>query len=218
MSDIRSIPVTEVRSRASLSPSATAELFGKGYQLRGTERVRLAMNGQVHAEIAVRAGRETALFLDGIDAVEAQAEGLRLVGPSGSISAPEMTRLTSRLFLPKSVRSAMRVSESAALQAGEIVFPNIRVMDGSTVEFEMERAAFLAAARPTGARLVPGLALPEEPKAPSSTSREMEIEGRLITENDIRQARLKRRKIRVRQGQIVTPAALSLARELGVFE
>jgi hypothetical protein len=154
-----------------------------------------------------------------VDAAEiGNTQGYRLVGPSGSIAAPEIIRLNCRLFLPKALRSALKVGDTAAVHAGDIVLPTVSVMDGSTAEFEMERAAYLAAARPTGARLVPGLALPEEPKAPSSTSREMEIEGRLITENDVRQARLKRRKIRVRQGQIVTPAAQSLGRELGVFE
>ena len=43
------------------------------------------------------------------------------------------------------------------------------------------------------------------------------IERRVVTETDVRQARLKHRRIRLTPGQIVTPAAQTLGREAGIF-
>ena len=50
-----------------------------------------------------------------------------------------------------------------------------------------------------------------------TTDLKVRATGRLITENDVRQARVHHQTIVVRDGQIVTPAARSLGRELGVL-
>ena len=55
-------------------------------------------------------------------------------------------------------------------------------------------------------------------KAEAETEGEIKLQKRLITENDVRMAWRGRRKIKIMPGQIITPAARSLGKELKVLE
>jgi hypothetical protein len=215
------IPVRPTASRAGLTPALVAALFGDRYALRGTERVDVVRLGRVLAQVPVRSASAPALALDAVDAAHVErADGLRLQGPAGSADAPAPTRVRSRLVLSGGLRRAWGVGERATLGLGPLALV-VEVDAGAEAAARVERAAWLAAGRPETARWLPDVAL-AEPAASGSGVAEpagpYRVPRRVVTETDVRQARLHRRTIRVGPDQVVTPAALSLGREWGVLD
>ena len=212
------IPVRPLGSRAVLPPDAKARLFGTGSALRPTARVEVVRLGEVRATVPVEAGPTLSLHLDAVEA-EAVGEptGLRLRGPVGALDAPRPASVTNRLVLPDALRRAWNVPERVALILGSIAI-TAHVVTGPEAGADVDRALWLGAGRPEAARWMPALDL-APPEAESETdARVVTVERRVITETDVRQARLKHKRIRLGVGQIVTPAARSLAREWDVFE
>lgn len=206
------IPLLASASRAILPPATVEALFGRGYRWRGTERVRLGGGPTIPA----RRGDEPALLLDRLDATGLDGS-LRLVGPRGSIEAPRPRPVPRELVLPAALRRAwgLEVRQQVAVEVGAIIVTGVGVVDGDPAGVRLDRVDLLAAG--TGedatARLRRDVAAPA-----GSAEEESPPLARLITENDVRQARLHGRRIVVRPGQILTPAARSLGRELGVLE
>lgn len=214
------IPVTAAASSVRLDGPLVAALFGRGYALRGTERVRLARHGRDGGTATVAAGPPGVC----LDALAADAlgglDGVRLVGPAGSAPAPATCRVASVLHLPAGLRRAWGVGDSATLALGAVAV-RADVQEAPTAGVSVDRALWLAAGRPAVARwvaadltLVPPVASPADDPQAAIT----EVSRRVVTETDVRQARLRGQRLRVRPGQVVTPAAQSLAREWGVFE
>lgn len=209
------IPVRPLASRATLGPAAVAALFGSGATLRPAARVDVVRLGERVATVAVEPGPETALCLDALDAEAARGD-LVLRGPVGARPAPAPEPVGSRLVLPDGLRRAWNVPDRTAVALGAIA-ASMTVAVGDEPVVEVDRALWLGAGRPDAARWLPGLDLaPAEPPA-EPDARVVTIDRRVVTETDVRQARLHRRRIRLGAGQIVTPAARSLGREWDVF-
>jgi len=214
------LPVTAAGPSVALDAARVAALFGRGHRLRGTERVRLARLGRDGGLAPVVAGL-TGLVLDALTAdALGGLDGVRLVGPAGSAAAPPARHVTPVLHLPAGLRRAWGVSDAATLVVGAVAV-RASVEDGVAPGVMVDRALWLAAGRPATARwlpgdtsLVPPAASPADELSPAIT----EIPRRVVTETDVRQARLHGRRLRLRPGQVVTPAAQSLAREWDVFE
>ena len=217
------IPVRLARSHATLPPEAVAALFGAGYALRGTERVEVVVNGEVRLSVEARPGAALALFLDTVDReMLGTTTRLQLRGPQGTRSAPDPRPLLPSLLLPDGLLRAWSLTEGqrVALAVGRVVLLEVPVAKGERAEAAVDRAVVRAADDASTARWLPGLNVHA---APSSLARPvtdgpLTVEGRVVTENDVRQARLLKKKLRLRPGQIVTPAARDLGRVLGLFE
>lgn len=211
-----SLPIEVGRSRALLGPHELGALFGAGYRLRGAEHVHLP--GGVR--VAVAPAEAPRLVLGGLDRSRlGSLEGLYLRGPAGSLPAPEPERVRRALILPKGLLRAWGLApgEAVTLQAGALAFGGVRVEEGEAARVVLDEADALAADLAPGAtaRWRPDLAL-ESPEAPAPEPEDFPA-GRVVTETDIRQARLRGERIRLRPGQILTPAARTLGRELGIL-
>jgi hypothetical protein len=205
------LPVRPLGSLVTLPPGPLAEVFGAGATLRPSAVLEVVRLGEVVGRMPVAAGDALRLRVDALAEVEGAAVHLR--GPAGAVTVEaEPTR--SRLVLPDGLRRAWGVGESAVLGLGAVALA-VPVESGPDAAAEVERALWLGAGRPETARWLPGVDL--APPAPEPADGPLVIERRVITETDVRQARLKRRRIRLTPGQIVTPAARTLGREAGVF-
>ena len=211
------IPVRALASVATLPPDAVRALFGRDAALRGPERVAVVRQGQVVARVAVEAGSALALRLDRLDrqAVDAPT-GLRLQGPVGAVDAPAPQLVESRLELPEGLKAAWRIGDEATVALGPVAL-RVAVAVGA-LGLAVDRALWVGAGAPDAARWLPAVTWERDaPAAPDADPRVAVVSRRVITESDVRQARLRRQTIRVAPGQIVTPAARSLGRETGVL-
>ncbi|WP_412069777.1 hypothetical protein [Rubrivirga sp. IMCC43871] len=210
------LPVRAIGSRAVVPAKALATLFGDRATLGPSATVEVVRLGHVVARIPVATGAALALVLDATDA-DALGGSVVLRGPVGASASVEPTAVGSRLVLPGGLRRAWNVPNRAAVALGPLA-AMVAVADGPDPAVEIDRALWLAAGRPETARWLPGLVLDtlDDAAEPDRTG-PLTIDRRVITETDVRQARLGHRQIRVAEGQIVTPAAASLARETGVF-
>lgn len=215
------IPVRALASIATLSPDAVQHLFGASATLRGTEQLALVQLGQVRAHVSVQQGPTLDLQLDSLDASSTtSALGLRLQGPVGVLDASSVQPLQSALTVPEGLKAAWRMGDEATLGIGSLAI-QVPVAVGNELAMGVERALWLGAGSPETARWLPQTtwtATPKTAKEPDNDPRVATILGRVVTETDVRQARLRRQRIRLSPGQIVTPAARSLAREWGVFD
>ena len=212
------IPVAPLEPGVCLDGPSVAALYGKGYRLAGSERVGLSRLGRTLAHLPVTPG-PTSIRLDGpLRAALDGLNGLRLVGPCGSAAAPPASSVVSRLVLPTGLRAAWGVPAVATLALGDLAV-QVPVAEGPVPTVELDRGLWHAASEPATAQWLPSvqwasLGAPElAPETDASV-----VTRRVVTENDVRQARLRHRKIRLSPGQVVTPAAQSLAREWGVFD
>ena len=208
------IPVRALPSRATLPPDAVAALFGAKATLRPTARVALVRGGREVSRVSVAQGAALAVTLDQTDAA---SRPVRVQGPVGVSGPVTPGAVRSRLVLPDGLRRAWNVPDRATLHLGTVALA-VEVESGTEAVAEIERAVWLGAGRPETARWLPGLVLAEPAADPAEDDGALRIERRVVTETDVRQARLARRRIRLAEGQIVTPAARSLAREWDVFE
>ena len=207
------LPVRPLASRAVLPPDAVAVLFGPGATLRPSATAEVVRLGAAVGRVAVETGAALALWVDATDAI-AGAASLR--GPVGAIGPVTAKSVRSRLALPDGLRRAWGIGDVATVGLGPLAV-GLPVETGPEVRVEAERALWLAADRPETARWLPGVDL--APPAPDADAEAgvVVIERRVVTETDVRQARLKHRRIRLTPGQIVTPAAQTLGREAGIF-
>ena len=210
------LAVRPVASHAVLSPDAALALFGA--PLRGTERVRVVRHGRDVAPVPVSAGPSPRLVLDAL--FDAPSDALRIAGPVGAVPAPPPERVSSRLVLPAGLSRAWGVGETAVVGIGALAV-KVPVEAGTDAGLDVDRALWLAAGRPETARWLAqtswpdadAMTLPDADAAPDA----LVVPRRVVTETDVRQARLRRQTIRIAPGQIVTPAAATMAREWDVF-
>lgn len=207
------IPVRPLRSQAVLSPAAMAEAFGAGATLGPSATVEIVRQGQCLGRIPVVRGDALALT---IDATLGDLGGpVHVRGPVGAVGPVRAAAARSCLVVPDGLRRAWGLGDTATLGLGAVAVA-VPVEAGAEVRAEIDAALWLGSGRPETARWLAHVALAapvEEDDADDA-----QIERRVITENDVRQARRQRRRIRLRPGQIVTPAARSLAHEWNVFE
>lgn len=208
------IPVRPLVSRAVLPPEALAALFGAKAVLRPTARVALVRAGREIARVAVETGPQLAVVLDQTDAVDGP---VRIQGPVGASAPVTPTSVRSYLEMPDGLRRAWGVSDRATLGLGPVALA-VEVARGPEVVACLERAVWLGGGMPETARWLPGIELAPAAQADAPDDGALRIPRRVITENDVRRARLGHRRIQLTPGQIVTPAARSLAREWNVFE
>ena len=204
------LPVRPLGPLATLPPAALAAVFGAGATLRPSATVEVVRVGDVVARVPVAAGAALALRVDATVKVEG---AVHLRGPAGAVAVTaEPAR--SRLVLPDGLRRAWGVADAAVVALGPVALA-VPVESGPEATVEVDRALWLGAGRPETARWLPGVDL--APPAPPADDGPIVVDRRVVTETDVRQARLKRRRIRLTPGQIVTPAARSLGREARVF-
>lgn len=206
------IPLIEAASRVTLPPASVEALFGKGYRLRGGERVKLGSE----VSLQVHAGNKALVVLDRMDRSATGTGPLRLIGPRGVLDVPPAGLLTRRLVLPAGVRRAWRLepAQPVALAADSLIWTNVVVAEGPAAGAVLDRVDLLAAGLNPGDFVVLRRDVPASEPAGEATP----PPKRLITENDVRQARLHGKRIAVQPGQIITPAARSLGKELGVLD
>lgn len=214
------LPIRLAASVARLALSTREALFGTT-TLRGGERVRLVASGRTEVSLAAFAAEVDAVELDPADAHALGSGPLRLVGPMGTAAAPAPRRLGRRLALPPALRRAWALEPSTPLwvEAGSVVFGGVALEEDDTAALHLPRTDVLAAGLDPAtdtARLRRDLAQATRAEPPEGPP--VRLTGRLVTENDVRQARLRGQRIVVHPGQLVTPAARSLGRELGVLE
>ena len=219
------IPIRPADSRAVLPPEAVAALFGAGHRLRGTERVEVVALGKQVTAVEVHPGPTLRLVLDAADRHAAPPDApLRLVGPKGVLLLdPPAEALPSRLVLPPGLLTAWGLAPGrrVAVAVGRAVLTDVPVEAGEAVALHADRAVLLAGevTESHAARWLPDFEAPtSSPPSPGAPPSEPATPPRVITENDVRQARKRREKLRVGPGQIVTPAARALGRELGVLD
>ena len=166
-------------------------------------------------------GREFVLEApeDGVDRL-GDGPPLRLRGPKGALDAPAVEATPRALVLPAGLLGAWRLKagQRVTIQAGAVAFGDVVVEEGQPAHVRLDPPDGLAAGLAEGAavRWNPTLDL-ASPEPASKPDPKVRPTGRLITENDVRQARLRNQTIVVQSGQILTPAARSLGRELGVL-
>lgn len=209
------LAVRPVASHAVLPGALALALFGSA--LRGAERVDVVRLGRVLATVPVVPGPALRLVLDASVDADAYAGGLRLSGPVGIVDAPAAEPARPRLVLPAGLVRAWGVGERAVVALGSVAV-SAAVEAGAEAGLEVDRAVWIAAGRPATARWMPGVAWESETRADATPTTVQTVPRRVVTETDVRQARTKRLTIRLTPGQVVTPAAASLAREWGVFE
>jgi hypothetical protein len=212
------IPVREHASVATLPPDAVRDLFGASATLRGSERLAVIQRGQVRAHVAVLPGKTLALHLDAFDASSmASLTSLRIQGPVGVLEAPTVQPIRSTLRVPEGLKAAWRMGDEATVGLGSLAV-RVPVETGLELALSVDRALWLGAGSPGMARWLPQTTWAAVPDSePKADPRIAVVPRRVVTETDVRQARLRRQRIRLAPGQIVTPAARSLAREHGVF-
>lgn len=195
-------------------------LFGKGYRFYGSEKLRLTgPAGEI--SVGIIEDKTTRVELDRLDAMMVAPTDLKLdvIGPKGKLKNRPIHVLQRALVLPKSLHRTWGLSADStiALQVGSIILTNVKIQDGQYIGLHLDRTDLAS----SGVDLKATAALRRNLKATTldlQASSDTAIPKRLITENDVRQARLKGKKINVQPGQLVTPAARSLGKELGVFE
>lgn len=214
------IPVVPAGASVTLDAAGMAALFGRGYTLRGAEQVALARLGRVAGPAAVSSGAPRVA----VDAATAERlgglDGVRLVGPCGSLAASGVALVAPHLRLPAGLRRAWGVPDEATVALG-LVALSLAVEEGPEASLRVDRALWLACGQPATARWLPGVNWAADPSVTEASERDASITvvaRRVVTETDVRQARLRGRRIRLAPGQVVTPAAQSLAREWSVFE
>jgi hypothetical protein len=207
------LPVRPVASSAALPEAVAVALFGA--PLRGSEHVDVVRLGRVVATVAAVAGPALRLVLDA--SCDAEPGGLRLCGPVGNVDAPAPEPVAARLVLPAGLVRAWGVGERAAVAVGGVAV-RASVEAGAVAGIEVDRAVWIAAGRPATARWLPGMEWEDEVRPEPADATTLVVPRRVVTETDVRQAKLRRLTIRIAPGQVVTPAAQSLAREWGVFE
>lgn len=208
------IPLRPLATRATLTRADARQLFGTD-ALTGRETVEVVRLGEVlHPAAPVAIAENTRLIHD----ARLTPDGsVRLAGPLGAVGATAVP-VRTRLVAPAALRRAWGLGDAATVGLGALALA-VPVVDGD-LALEVEHALWLGAGRPETARWMAGLALPT---APADDDRQRDegpadIPRRVVTETDVRQAMLRRRRIRLRADQVVTPAARSLAKEHGVFE
>jgi hypothetical protein len=213
------LPVHAVASHAVLPPEAVEELFGAGYRLRGPERVEIVQLGRVRATVAVGAGTALRLVLDALDREGMTDAPVRLAGPKGAVTAPAPEAVAPRLGLPAGLRSAWGLAEGASVSVriGPLALTGVTVADGDAPGVWVDRAVVLAAGSPGTARWLPEGMIPE-PGSEEPGDDAAPPFPRVVTENDVRRARMRRETIRLVPGQKITPAARALGRELKVLD
>jgi len=215
------IPIQPIRSYAVLTGEMIEVLFGEGYRLRGTERVEVLQRGTLKGMADVILNEASALFLDAADRSNLSGEDLRLRGPKGFLPAPSPQPITAMLELPAGLMAAWNLSEGqrTTTAVGDVAL-RATVALGEAVCLRVDRSlVFAGDLDETGtARWIPDVVWADSGDASATPSEQPAPTKRLITENDVRRARMLRKRIRVQDGQIVTPAARTLAEELGVFE
>ena len=167
--------------------------------------------------------KTTRLDLDRLDAMRATTRvapterEIDVVGPKGKLRNVPVHVLPRTLTLPRSLHRTWGLSadSSVAVQVGSIILTDVVVQDGQSAGLHIDRTDLAS----SGVDLQASAILRRDLKAANpQASAEAGIPRKLITENDIRQARLKGKKITVQPGQLITPAARSLGKELGVLE
>ena len=210
------IPVRALGSRAVVTAADAAVLFGPNARLAPSASVEVVRAGQAVGRVGVEIGPTRSLVLDATAPSATASGAVSLRGSVGAVGPLEAEAVRSRLVLPDGLRRAWGVSERAVVALGAVALA-VPVEAGAEPAVEVERALWLGAGRPQAARWLAGVDL-AEPVAPDPAVGPVRIERRVVTETDVRQARLKHRRIRLSPGQIVTPAARSLGDEWGVFE
>ncbi len=211
------IPVSPQRSSLCVAPGDVAMLFGRGHALRGTERVALVRLGHHAGHAAVTAGTPALRVDSATDNRLGGRDGVRVVGPCGSIASPPVSRVETRLILPSGLRRAWGVGDAATLALGAVAM-SADVIEGAEASVTTDHGLWLAAGQPATARWLPGISWAATAMEPALKINAITgISRRVVTETDVRQARLRGQRIRLAPGQIVTPAARSLAKEWDVF-
>lgn len=211
------IPIEPIGSYAILTGEAIEALFGEGHQLRGTERVELVQRGKGVGIANVRLGETIALFLSGGDRLNVEQQDLRLRGPKGLFPAPDPQPIPAVLVLPDGLMGAWSLSESqqTTVVLGTVA-TRVTVARGTAACVRVDRSlVFAGGDADLAARWMPDVKWDNdamESSEPDTSSK------RLITENDVRRARMLRQRIRVQSGQLITPAARALADDLGVLD
>ena len=215
------LPLRIATSHAVLTAEDVRALFGAKHALRGSEHVFATRIGRGEVRVPIMAGTERRLVLDALDR-DALGDGppLRLRGPAGSVDAPPPTPVRRALRLPVALVKAwgLTTGQVITVQAGAVAFGDVVVEEGEG-HVRLGRTDALAAGLREGdtVRWNRELQLAAPPSTPDKTTPDVRTTGRLITENDVRQARLRGQQIVVRPDHIITPAAHSLGRELGIL-
>ncbi|HEX8298311.1 MAG TPA: hypothetical protein VF594_04055 [Rubricoccaceae bacterium] len=207
------LAVRPLGSHAVVPPDAALALFGA--PLRGAEHADVVRLGRVVARVPVETGATLRLVL-GAD-VDTPADGLRLAGPVGAASVAEVSPVRSHLVLPAGLSRAWGVGAVAVVSLGSVAV-RVPVEAGLDTGLSVDRALWLSAGRPATARWLPQTDWAEETPEGVPDTGALIVPRRVVTETDVRQARTRHRTIRLTTGQIVTPAAATLAREWNVFE
>lgn len=215
------LPLRIAASRAVLTAEDVRALFGARYPLRGSEHVFVTRSSRGEVRVPVAAGPERRLVLDALDrSALGGGAPLRLRGPAGSLDAPPPVPIQRALRLPASLVKAwgLTTGQAVTIQAGAVAFGDVIVEEGEG-HVRLGRADALAAGLRAGdtVRWHREISLTAPPRTSEKTAPNVRATGRLITENDVRQARLRGQQIVVRPDHIVTPAAHSLGRELGIL-
>ncbi len=205
--------VRPVAAHAVVPPEAAQALFGA--PLRGSERAHVVRLGRIVASVPVVAGPTLRLVLDA--SLDVPHDALRLAGPQGAVPLSDTGSVRARLVVPAALGRAWGLGETAVVALGPVAV-RVPVEAGPDAGVDVDRALWIAAGRPETARWLPQTDWQPPTDAPADGSpRVATIPRRVVTETDVRQARLHRRTIALTPGQIVTPAAATLAREWGVF-
>ncbi len=205
--------VRPVAAHAVVPPEAAQALFGAA--LRGSERAHVVRLGHVVATVPVVGGSALRLVLDA--SLDVPAGSLRLAGPVGAVPLVDVEPVRPRLVVPAALGRAWGLGEMAVVALGPVAV-RLAVEAGQDAGVDVDRALWIAAGRPETARWLPQTDWQTPAEEPADAApRATTIPRRVVTETDVRQARLHRRTITLTPGQIVTPAAATLAKEWGVF-
>ncbi len=215
------IPIQPVRSYVVLTSPMIGIVFGAAYQLRGTERLEILQRSNPLGMANVVHGETHALFMDATDRSKLFGGRLRVRGPKGILPAPEVQPVSAVMELPLGLMAAwnLMVGERTTVALGNLAV-RVAVEQGVVPRVRVDRSLVFAGGLDSDstARWAPEIAWQVGLSDAQETSGRPIETKRLITENDVRRARMRREQIIVLEGQIVTPAARSLGEELGVFD
>ncbi|MDX1438406.1 MAG: hypothetical protein R3284_00750 [Rubricoccaceae bacterium] len=137
----------------------------------------------------------------------------------GFIELRESRPIPSLLKLPAGLATAWNLSSGdvATLAVGSMAV-RAMVTSSDRLYLEIDHSIVGASGSQCGnARWLPGIEWETTIETVEVPQPERSQTNRLITENDVRRARMQRQTIEIGKGQLITPAARSLGEELGVI-
>lgn len=216
----KAIPISPADSHAVLNREAFESLFGIEHKRTGSEKVEVVQTGTRRSVVDAILGDVNTLLLSGADLLKMNGQHCVLRGSRGHLKLQKIEPIPSILYIPKLLMDAWKLADDhiQTFALNEIAI-QAAVAASDSLELTVDRSLVASAGFPETAAWLPQISWKASaPSNPTSPTPDNGLSKRVITENDVRKARMTRGIIEVSDKHIVTPAARVLGEELGIFQ